>query len=51
MARTFVCGVGMTQFVRPLTKSWDYPDMGSQAGNLGGANSLAYFFFKANLSS
>ena len=30
--RTFVVGVGLTKFERPLTKKWDYPDMGKEAG-------------------
>lgn len=30
--RTFVVGVGTTKFERPLTKNWDYHDMGREAG-------------------
>ncbi|KAH9500674.1 sterol carrier protein 2 [Bulinus truncatus] len=30
--RTFIVGVGMTKFVKPLTKAWDYPDMAREAG-------------------
>ena len=30
--RVFVVGVGLTKFERPLTKQWDYPDMGREAG-------------------
>lgn len=30
--RVFVVGVGLTKFERPLTKQWDYPDMGKEAG-------------------
>ncbi len=30
--RTFVVGVGMTKFEKPGSKSWDYPDMGREAG-------------------
>lgn len=30
--RVFVVGVGLTKFERPLTKNWDYPDMGREAG-------------------
>ena len=25
-------GAGMTKFERPMTRSWDYPDMGREAG-------------------
>jgi len=31
--RVFVVGVGLTKFERPLTKQWDYPDMGKEAGS------------------
>ncbi|WAR24814.1 NLTP-like protein [Mya arenaria] len=31
-SRVFVVGVGLTKFERPLTKQWDYPDMGREAG-------------------
>lgn len=30
--RVFVVGVGATKFEKPLTKQWDYPDMGREAG-------------------
>ncbi|XP_033738567.1 non-specific lipid-transfer protein-like [Pecten maximus] len=30
--RTFVVGVGVTKFEKPMTKAWDYPDMGKEAG-------------------
>ena len=30
--RVFVVGTGLTKFERPLTKDWDYPDMGKEAG-------------------
>lgn len=30
--RVFVVGTGLTKFERPMTKDWDYPDMGKQAG-------------------
>jgi hypothetical protein len=30
--RTFVVGVGVTKFEKPLSKNWDYPDMGREAG-------------------
>lgn len=30
--RAFVVGVGVTKFEKPLTKEWDYPDMGREAG-------------------
>lgn len=30
--RVFVIGVGTTKFERPLTKNWDYHDMGREAG-------------------
>lgn len=30
--RVFVVGVGLTKFERPMTKKWDYPDMGREAG-------------------
>ncbi|XP_059175919.1 sterol carrier protein 2-like [Physella acuta] len=33
-SRTYIIGVGMTSFVRPLTKKWDYPDMAREAGQL-----------------
>lgn len=29
----YVIGVGMTKFEKPLTRDWDYPDMGREAGN------------------
>uniref|UniRef100_A0A2C9JSB8 Thiolase N-terminal domain-containing protein n=1 Tax=Biomphalaria glabrata TaxID=6526 RepID=A0A2C9JSB8_BIOGL len=32
MSRTFIIGVGMSKFVKPLTKAWDYPDMAREAG-------------------
>lgn len=31
--RTFVVGVGVTKFEKPLSKDWDYPDMGREAGS------------------
>ncbi|XP_013396643.1 non-specific lipid-transfer protein isoform X2 [Lingula anatina] len=31
--KTFVIGVGMTKFERPMSKQWDYPDMGREAGS------------------
>ena len=31
-ARTYVVGVGMTQFFKPKTKDWDYPDMARESG-------------------
>src|SRR3954466_14083219 len=30
--RTFVIGVGMTQFDKPGSRDWDYPDMAQEAG-------------------
>ena len=30
--RVFIVGVGATKFEKPLTKQWDYPDMGREAG-------------------
>ena len=30
--RVFVIGVGMTKFEKPGSREWDYPDMGSEAG-------------------
>lgn len=32
--RAFVVGVGVTKFEKPLTKEWDYPDMGREAGTI-----------------
>lgn len=28
----YVVGVGMTKFEKPMTRKWDYPDMGREAG-------------------
>ena len=30
----YVVGVGMTKFEKPMSRKWDYPDMGRQAGML-----------------
>ncbi|XP_005110322.1 non-specific lipid-transfer protein [Aplysia californica] len=30
--RTYVIGVGMTRFFKPLTREWDYPDMARESG-------------------
>jgi len=28
----YVIGVGVTKFEKPLTREWDYPDMGRESG-------------------
>ncbi|CAL1548703.1 unnamed protein product [Lymnaea stagnalis] len=37
--RAYIIGVGVTKFVKPLSKEWDYPDMAREAGQLALADS------------